>query len=419
MYDWANPVYSLTITSAIFPVYYTNVTQTEGFGDVVNFFGFDIINSVLYSYALSFSFLMVALMLPLLSGIADYGGKKKGFMKFFAYMGGLSCIGLFFFTGENIELGIILSVTASIGYSGSLVFYNSYLPEIVSPDRLDAVSARGFSFGYIGSVFLLILNLVMVTIPETFGMTDGGQAARISFLTVGIWWIGFSQITFARLPKNIHKRTSEGSYITKGYEEIRKVISSLKSLPDLKKYLLSFFFYNTGVQTVMYLAVLFGSKELTDMSDSELILTLLIIQIVAIAGSMLFAKLSTKKGNKYALVTLILIWICVCLAAFLVYNKYEFFALAFVVGMVMGGIQALSRATYSKLIPSGSVDTASYFSFYDVTYNVSIVVGTFAYGFVEYLTGSMRNSSLTLGFFFLVGLIILRSVTIPRTNTVN
>jgi len=417
MYDWANSVYSLTITSAIFPTYYNNVTQLHGNGDRVNFFGFEIINSVLYSYALSFSFLIVALMLPLLSGIADYGGKKKGFMKFFAYMGGVSCIGLFFFTGENIELGIIMSITASIGYSGSLVFYNSYLPEIVTPDRLDSTSARGFSFGYIGSVFLLILNLVMVSFPESFGLTDGGQAARISFLTVGLWWIGFSQITFARLPKNIHKRSSEGRYITKGYEEIRKVIKSLKFLPDLRKYLLSFFFYNTGVQTVMYLAVLFGTKELTDMSDGELILTILIIQLVAIAGSILFARLSSKRGNKYALMTLIIIWIGVCLAAFLVYNKYEFFALAFAVGMVMGGIQALSRATYSKLIPEGSVDTASYFSFYDVTYNVSIVVGTFAYGFVEYLTGSMRNSALTLGVFFLVGLLILRSVSIPKTHS--
>ena len=234
MYDWANSVYSLTIVSAIFPTYYTNVTEAYGNGDRVNFFGFEIINSVLYSYALSLSFLVVAAMLPLLSGIADYGGKKKGFMKFFAYLGGLSCMGLFFFTGENIELGIILSVTASIGYSGSLVFYDSYLPEIVSHDKLDVTSARGFSYGYVGSVLLLILNLVMVQFPEMFGFTDGGQAARISFLTVGVWWIGFSQITFYYLPKNIHHRVAEGSYLTKGYEEIIKVFSSLKDLPDLE-----------------------------------------------------------------------------------------------------------------------------------------------------------------------------------------
>ncbi len=411
MFDWANSVYSLVITSAIFPTYYSSVTKALDGSDMVNFFGMEVVNSVLYSYALSFSFLVVAAILPLLSGIADYSGKKKFFMGMFTYLGSFSCIGLFFFTGPNIELGIIFSVMASIGYSGSLVFYNSYLPEIVSSDRFDIVSAKGFSFGYIGSVLLLIVNLVMVQMPEMFGLGDGGFAARVSFLTVGLWWMGFAQISFYYLPSNPFNRKVTGEYLTKGYAEIRKVWRSLEGLPDLKKFLTSFFFYNTGVQTVMYLAVLFGTKELA-LEDSKLILSVLVIQLVAIGGSYLFAKVSEARGNKYSLSTMIVIWVLICVAAYFTVNEYQFYGLAFVVGMVMGGIQALSRATYSKLIPDSTIDHASYFSFYDVTYNVSIVVGTFSYGAIEHLTGSMRNSALALGIFFILGFYFLRKVTI-------
>lgn len=415
MFDWANSVYSLVITSAIFPTYYNNVTQSVGRGDVIDFFGIEIINSVLYSYALSFSFLVVAAILPLLSGIADYSGKKKLFMQIFTYVGAASCLTLFFFTGKNIELGIIASVTASIGYSGSLVFYNSFLPEITTEEKFDIVSAKGFSFGYIGSVFLLIANLVMIQFPEVFGIPEGSMAARISFLTVGLWWIGFSQITFYYLPDNVFNVKPEGRFLLSGYREVRKVWKSLDVLPNLKKFLTSFFFYNTGVQTVMYLAVLFGTKELA-LADHKLIMTILIIQLVAIAGSYIFARLSDFKGNKYSLTVMIIIWIGVCLGAYFTVNEYQFYLIAFVVGMVMGGIQALSRATYSKLIPENTIDHASYFSFYDVTYNVSIVVGTFAYGAIEHITGSMRNSTLALGFFFVIGLIFLNKVNVKRTS---
>ena len=413
MYDWANSVYSLTITSAIFPTYYNAVTQTAGRGDLVNFFGFEIINSVLYSYALSFSFLVVAVILPLLSGIADYSGRKKLFMKIFAYIGAVSCINLFFFVGDNIEWGIIFSVLASIGYSGSLVFYDSFLPEIASFKRYDMVSARGFSYGYIGSVLLLILNLVMITYPGWFGLPEGSMPARFSFLLVGVWWIGFSQITFKHLPSSTFTEKIRGEYLTKGYQEIKKVFRSLRNLPNLRKYLLSFFFYNTGVQTIMYLAVLFGTKELA-MEDDKLIMTILIIQLVAIGGSFLFAKVSSMYGNKFSLLVMVVIWVGVCISAYYVYTDNQFFILAFVVGMVMGGIQSLSRATYSKLIPSNTIDHASYFSFYDVTYNIAIVVGTFAYGVVEHITGSMRNSSIALGVFFVIGLVFLLTVQIPK-----
>ncbi|MFN5429968.1 MAG: MFS transporter, partial [Cyclobacteriaceae bacterium] len=217
------------------------------------------------------------------------------------------------------------------------------------------------------------------------------------------------QIPFAILPDNLYKKDIRQAKWSKGYEELVKVWNSLKSNPDLKKYILAYFFFNMGVQTVMYMAATFGSKELK-LPDFKLIATVLIIQLVASLGAFVFARLSGKWGNKSTLMVMISIWILICLAAYLVTSEYEFYALATAVGVVMGGIQSLSRATYAKLIPKNSIDHASYFSFFDVAFNLSIVVGTFSYGLVEQLTGSMRNSTLAIGGFFVIGLVLLRNV---------
>ncbi len=413
MYDWANSVYSLVITSAIFPVYYNAVTMTDS-SDVVSFFGIRVVNTVLYSYALSFSFLVTAVVLPLLSGMADYSGKKKYFMKIFVTTGAVSCMGLFFFTGENVEWAIICSVLASIGFSGSLVFYDAFLPEIVTPDRFDKVSAQGYSWGYVGSVILLIINLLMIQFPAFFGIpeSDSTLAPRLSFLLVGIWWLGFSMVTFSRLPDNVYNRQARGNLFTQGYIELNKVWKTLGGLRTLRTFLGSYFFYNMGVQTVMLLAASYGDKEL-GMDGMLLILIVLIIQLVGIAGALGFARLSSLKGNRFSLVVMIIIWIFICLAAFFVRTTTEFFILAFFVGLVMGGIQSLSRATYAKMIPPNSIDHASYFSFFDVTYYLSIVVGTFSYALIEQVTGSMRNSTLVLMIYFIIGLALLLTIRLP------
>lgn len=406
MYDWANSVYSLVITSSIFPIYYKAVAVV-GESDNVPFFGFTIQNSVLYSYALSFSFLIVAAILPLLSGVADYAGKKKFFMKFFVMLGSLSCMGLYFFTGiDTLEWGIFCSIMASIGFSGSLVFYNAYLPEIVSEDRYDMVSAKGYSMGYYGSVILMVLCMVLILNYSSFGFPSEGLATRFTFLIVGVWWIGFSMIAFNVLPENPYGRKPSGKIWTKGYQEVLTVWRSLKNSPDLKKFLTAFFFYNMGVQTVMYLATLFGTDVL-HLDTGKLIGTILLIQLVASGGAWLFAKVSQAKGNKNALGIMIVIWIAVCLGAYVIDTEIQFYFLAAVVGLIMGGIQSLSRSTYSKLIPENTIDHASYFSFYDVTYNISIVIGTFSYGLINQLTGSMRNSALALAVYFIIGLLFL------------
>lgn len=413
-YDWANSVYSLVITSAIFPIYYQNVAVNAAGGDVISFFGFEIINSVLYSYSLSFSFLIVAVILPILSGIADYTGRKKTFMKVFVIIGSFSCMALYFFTPGRVELAIICSVLASIGFSSSLVFYDAFLPEIVTEDKMDKVSARGYAFGYAGSVLLLILNLWMIQDYTFFGFADEGQASRFSFLTVGIWWLGFSIIPFTILPDNVYNRKpKEGMVIMEGYKELMKVWQSLKVLPVMKMFLAAFFFYNMGVQTVMYLAATFGTKELK-LDSGELILTVLIIQLVAIVGAYFFAYVSKLKGNKNSLLIMVMIWIVICIGAYFIHTAKDFYILAFAVGLVMGGIQSLSRATFAKIIPKNTIDHASYFSFYDITYNLSIVVGTFSYGLIESITGSMRNSTLALMLFFMIGIGFLVLTRLPH-----
>lgn len=416
MYDWANSVYSLAITSTIFPVYYNSVTQGVQGTDTVSFFGWEVINTVLYSYSISFSFLVIALLAPLLSGIADASGNKLSFMKFFVYLGSLSCVSLFFFTGANLEFGILASVLASIGFSGSIVFYNSYLPEIAKEEEFDLLSAKGFALGYIGSVLLLIFNLVTIQYPEWFGMPPGNFAPRFSFLVTGLWWVGFAQIPFRFLPNNPYKKSISTDYLWKGYREVSQVFRELRAMPIVNQFLASFFFYSMGVQTVMYLAASFGDKEL-GLPGDQLILTVLIIQFVAIGGSYFFAFVSRKFGNKTSLMAMVVIWMGICVAAYFVYSVYQFYTLAFVVGLVMGGIQSLSRSTYAKLIPSTTTDHASFFSFFDLTEKVAIVLGTACYGAIEQVTGSMRNSALFLVIFFILGIFFLSRLHFPKRDS--
>lgn len=415
MYDWANSVYSLAITSAIFPVYYTSVTKSET-SDLVYFLGREFKNTALYSYALSAAYLIIVFASPLLSGIADYSGTKKSFLKFFCWLGSAACTSLYFFTGsETLNTGIFAFMIATIGWAGSIVFYNAYLPEIAPRDRHDRISARGFAMGYIGSSIHLIFCLVMILQPGWFGITQPGQAPRISFIITGIWWAAFAAITFNKLPKDIYNRIPSGNVLLKGYRELIKVWNELKSYPRLTSFLLAFFFFNMGVQTVMYVATLFGDKELK-LEASQLITTILIIQFVAIGGAHLFAWMSGKIGNVKSLTIAVIAWIAITVYAYFIYSASQFYVAAFSVGMVMGGIQALSRSTYSKMLPE-THDHASYFSFYDVCEKAGLVIGTASYGLIEELTGSMRNSVIVLTTFFFIGLLFLSRVKYSKAQS--
>jgi UMF1 family MFS transporter len=414
-YDWANSVYSLVITTAIFPIYYVALTKKET-GDQVSFFGLDISASVLYSYSLTGAFLIIAFLSPLLTALADSGGNKKSFMRFFCYMGSFACMGLFFFTEQTFSISVLLFMIAAIGYSGSIVFYNAYLPEIATEDQFDKLSARGFSLGYIGSMILLIVSLVLVLFPETVGITDSALPARISFLMTGLWWFGFAQYSFAYLPHNPYQKETKGNFLLNGFRELGIVIRQLKHLPLLKRFLLAFFFYNMGVQTVMYVASLFGSKEL-NLPTESLITVLLIIQAVAIGGAYFFAWLSGRIGNIKAIAITVIVWVGITIAAYFITTGTQYYVLAFVVGAVMGGIQALSRSTYSKLLPE-TTDHASYFSFYDICDKVGLALGSLAFGVTQQIFGSMRNSILTLLVFFVIGLIILLTIKSKKLSGV-
>lgn len=406
MYDWAVSVYSLVITSSIFPIYFASVVVNSQGGDIISFLGYSIRNSVLYSYSLTFTFLIIAILSPILTAIADYSGRRKAFMRFFCVLGALACSALFFFDTDSIFFGVLMFILAGIGYSGSFVFYNSYLPEIATEEKLDQVSAKGFAFGYIGSVILLIFNLMLLMLPQYFGNLSNGMACKYSFLSVGVWWILFAQYTFYYLPKDVPKHQRTKGWILNGFKELAKVYNQLKKMRKLKYFLLSFFFYNMGVQTIMYVATIFAEKEL-HLPSSNLIGTVLLLQLVAIPGAFLASKLSNHIGNITTIIVEVIIWILICIGAYFVTNGNEFYLLAAFVGLVMGGIQAISRSTYSKLIPKNTKDSASFFGFYEVADKLAIVSGTFFYGLTEAITGSPRNSVLALGIFLFIGLIFL------------
>jgi len=412
-FDWSNSVYNLIVTTAIFPIYYLSTTQSAFGGETVQFFGMPVVNSVLYSYAISFSFLVIVFLAPVLSGIADYRGRKKRFMQFFTYLGSLACIGLYFFTGENVEYGITCAVLASIGFAGSLVFYNAFLPEVATEDKMDRVSARGFAFGYTGSVILLIINLVLYMKSDLFGFEDGGAATRFGFILVGAWWLGFSQIAFYYLEDHATGKKITFDIFGNGMRKLKKVFAVVRKKTVMLRFLTSFFLYSMGVQTVMLLAPLFGEKEV-GMTADEMIFVVLILQIVAIVGAYFFALISRFKGNGFAIGTTLIIWIFICIMGYFLKDKISFYGLAGLLGFVMGGVQSISRSTWSKLIPEGTKDTASFFSFYDVTEKLAIVIGAFSYGFIDMITGSMRNSMVFMSLFFIGGFVILQFTKLKK-----
>lgn len=409
MYDWANSAYNLVITSTIFPAYYNAITTVTKDGKVINdkvsFFGLTVKNSSLFDYSIAVAYLIIAFSSPILSSIADYKGNKKRFMQLFCYVGSAACGCLYFFNANTLELGIICSAIAALGYCGSLVFYNAYLPEIAHEAERDHVSAQGFAYGYVGSVLLQIICFVFVLKPEWFGITDSSFAPRLSFLLVGLWWAGFSQVTFLKLPagKPLPEKPQHNVFYN-GFHELRSVWKQIKEHPVLKTYLGAFFFYSMGVQTVMLAATIFGSKEL-QLNSKQLIAVILVIQLVAIAGAFIMAKLSAIFGNLQVLLFVVFIWIGVCIAAYYTQTAVQFYMLAVIVGLVMGGIQSLSRSTYSKLMPP-THDTASFFSFYDVTEKFAIVIGMLSFGFIDSIM-NMRSAIIALIVFFAAGALIL------------
>ena len=413
MYDWANSVYNLVITTTFFPAYYAAITGLKNFPDGIYFLGRHFVNTELKDYVLAFGFLIVAVMSPILSSMADYKGNKKNFMRFFCYMGAASCCMMFFFDKNHVPLGLMCFMFAGIGFYGSQVFYNSYLPEIAAETDQDRVSAKGYTFGYIGSVLMQMIGFALVIL-----MPDNPMPLKITFLLVGVWWVSFAQITFNRLPiSSISERKAKHHVLVNGFKELKIVWNQLKHMPVLKRYLTAFFFYSMGVQTVMLVAIDFGIKELK-LADQKLIITAVIIQLVAIVGAIGMSKLSARFGNINVLIFTVLLWIGVCITGYFISTEIHFYIIASLVGLVMGGIQSLSRSTYSKFMPE-TKDTASFFSFYDVTEKLAIVIGLFTFGFIEGIS-SIRQSILSLVVFFVLGFVwlLLTSVKLKKEGNI-
>jgi UMF1 family MFS transporter len=406
IYDWANSVYFLVISTAIFPAYFIAVSN-----DVITIGSIEMTNSTIYSFAVSLSYAIIVVLSPILSGIADFGGKRMFFLKFFTYLGSISCIFLSFFGGpEDVWIGLSGFIFATIGAAGGLVFYNAYLPEIVTEDLYDRISARGYAFGYVGSVLLLLLILFVSLNPSFFNIPeDTNIPFRAGFALVGIWWMGFAQITFRRLPGD-NSRALSVQMIKNGNAEIVKVFREMRKDKNLNRFLLAILFYMAGVQTIIYMASIFAKQEL-NFETNELIIIILILQIVAIFGAYLFAIISKLQGNKLSLIYMVFIYILISVFSYFVTEKYQFYIIAIFVGMVMGGIQSLSRSSYSKLIDEHKGDITSYFSFYDIVLKISIIMGTFLFGIVNHIMNGLRPSVLSVSVLFILGMILLFRVS--------
>ncbi len=417
-YDWATSVYNLTISSAVFPIYYGALFRMANV-ETVEVFGREIERAPLIGYVSSLSFICIALITPLISGVADYLGNKRVFLKFFTYLGAFGCIGLYWFSLEHIYWSLLCYMFGLIGSWVSFAIYNSYLPDVAYPEQQDRLSAKGFSFGYVGSVLLLCLNLWMVMVPQTFGFSDSEglpaavKAMKVSFVTVGIWWMAFSQITFLNLPKGYKKEGERSHIIFNGFQELKKVWGQLGRETRLKRYLGAFFVYSMAVQTIMLIAAYFGEQEIAWGSDEKrqigLIASILLIQLLAIIGAYVIAWCATVYGNIRTLVVVNILWMFLCVYAYFMVTPMDFYIGASLVGLVMGGIQALSRSTYSKYLPE-TTDTTSFFSFYDVAEKIGIIIGTFLFGYIVEVTGDMRFSALFFGVFFVVGAFLLTKV---------
>jgi len=423
-YDWANSTYNLVIGTAIFPLFFgAMTTQKDEFGklisDEVIFFGISMHNTQVYSYSLAFGMALVCLVMPALAGVADFMGRKRWFLQFFCYLGSASCASLYFFDPGFLEWSMLSVVLACLGFWCSYAFANSFLPEIAEPDEQDRLSARGYALGYAGSVLLLLINLGLIM---GLGKETEGLMTRLAFVSVGVWWAGFAQITFRRLPESPRQARFRWKVVGHGFRELRKVWKDLRETRRLKRYLLSFFVFSMGVQTIMQMAQFFGQKEvvrideygheITGLSTAQLIIAIIFVQLIAIPGAIAFSRSSRKWGNLPVLRLALFIWIGVCcFAYFVVRTPASFFIAAGLIGFVMGGTQSLARSSYSKFLPE-TTDHASYFSFYDVTEKVGLIIGLFAFGYIEGLAGSLRASVLALIAFFVVGLLLL--MLVPR-----
>jgi UMF1 family MFS transporter len=469
MYDWAQSAFSTTVVTVFLGPYLTALAEAgadaNGFLHLGNT---PIRGDSFFAFCVSASVLLQVTILPVLGALADYSHLRKRLLMFFSTLGALLTVGLFFVGPGDHWLGGLIFILANVAFGASLVFYNAYLPDIASEDQRDHVSARGFAMGYLGGALLLVINLVMFLFKDSLGLDDA-MVARLSLASAGLWWLGFSVIAFRRIRQRHTARPLPPgeTYLTVGFRQLGGLVGSsprlialltslpllvpvlfllglpawlallpaagpigilvlfmihkARTLPEAVKFLLAYLLYNDGIQTVIAVAAIFAAEEL-GMAATQRILVILMIQVVAFGGALAFSYLARALGTRNAIVASLIIW---CLVTFYSYagmkssapllgmeqRHLEFWLLAFVVALVLGGSQALSRSLFAQMIPKDQ--EAEFFSFYEVSERGTSWLGTFTFGLVNQLTGSFRLGVFSLIFFFVAGLILLPLVNIP------
>ncbi len=415
MYDWANSAFSTTVVTVFLGPYLSNIAQAAADANgMLYLFGIPIKYDSLFTYCVSASILLQVVLLPILGAIADYSHLRKRMLMTFSTLGAVATILLFFVAPGLHWVGAALFILANVSFGASIVFYNAYLPDIASPDQRDQVSSRGFALGYAGGGLLLLLNLLLFSFRERLGV-DSALAARLSLASAGLWWLGFSLITFRTLrPRHAARQLPGGeSYLTVGFKQLRSTFRQISKFPQTVRYLVAFLLYNDGIQTVIVVAAIFASIEL-GMDDQQLILVILMIQAVAFLGAFfLFPFLARRLGAKGAIVASLIVWSLVVIYAFAALTtQLQFWILGAVIALVLGGSQALSRSLFAQMIPQGR--EAEFFSFYEVSDRATSFLGPLIFGLANQLFGSLRYGILSLIILFVLGLALLLTVNVPR-----
>jgi MFS transporter, UMF1 family len=411
MYDWANSAYATTVAVGVLPAYFASVVAGSG-GLRVG--GIETSATAVWAFMVGLASFIAFVFSPVLGAIADFSRAKKRFLLFFAYSGALFTTLLYFCGPGDVYTTLFLFLVAQVGYIGANVFYDSFITDVASPKKMDWISGKGYSYGYIGGGLQFATALALVAGHEYIGITQA-MAARIAILTAGLWWAGFSLITAFYLretgPSTLTQPSPRGGgisyYIGIGLSRTIQTALKVRRFRHLVIFLLAFMLYNDGIQTVIDMASIYGSEELK-LSTTMLMVTLLVIQIIATFGALLFGWLASKMGAKRAIMLSLVLWAGVVIYAYFIQTAAEYFTLGVVVGIVLGGSQALSRSFYGSMVPEEA--SAEFFGFYTVFSRFSAIWGPVTFGVVRQSLGSSRLAIVSLIFFFVAGLILMAFV---------
>lgn len=402
MYDWANSAFATTIMAAVLPVFYYDVAAKNLDRTTASAF---------YGYSQSIAMVCVAILAPILGALADYSNSKMKFLRFFAYMGMIASVLLAFVGEGDYLLASFLLIIGTIGFSGSNVFYDAFLPEIAPEEDIDRISTRGYAFGYIGGGLLLVINLAMIMKPGLFFLPNTLIATQLSFASVGVWWFLFSIPMFRNVKeRKLETRKISGSYIGIGFKRLKETFKEINQFKNLLVFLIAFWLYNDGISTIIKMATIYGRD--IGIGSTDLIAALLITQFVGIPFAFLFGWIAKKINPKRALYIALWTYVIIIIFGYFMQTALHFYLLAITVGFVQGGSQALSRSIFGSMVPKNR--HAEFFGFYGISAKFSAIFGPFVFALVGQLTGSSRLGIVSLLIFFLVGMLLLKRVDIDQ-----